>query len=58
MSPRAPSGRVRFGDDVREIFGAGTRSTNNLFQEFEHAESELELESESERALTTDGRWI
>jgi len=38
VSPGAPGGRERFGDVVREILEAGSRSTNDLFEEFKHGD--------------------
>lgn len=37
VSPRAPSGRIRFADDIRQIFDAGDRSSDDIFQKFEHS---------------------
>jgi len=63
VSPGAPGGGERFGYVVWEILEAGSRSTNDLFEEFEHGdrnrqERAVAVAEERERALTTDGEWM
>lgn len=43
VSPRAPSGRIRFADVVWQIFQAGARSGYDAFEEFQHLPLSIKL---------------